>query len=81
MKQKDIVLILVVAFVSGVLSFVLANLLFGGEKSYNLKAPTIDAISADFKQPNTTYFNSNALNPTKNIVIGDSTNNQPFKSN
>jgi len=81
MKQKDIMIIIVVAFASGILSFVLANFLFGGEKSYKLTAPKIEPISADFKQPDQQYFNKDALNPTKNIVIGDSTNNQPFKAN
>ncbi len=81
MKQKDIVIIVAVAVVSGIFSYVIANALFGGQKSYKLTAPTIAPISAEFKQPDTAYFNSNSLNPTKNITIGDSTNNQPFKSN
>jgi hypothetical protein len=81
MKQKDIIVIIVVVFVSGVLSFVIAKTLFGGEKKYKLTAPTVDAISSEFKQPDTAYFNKDSLNPTKNITIGDSTNNTPFKSN
>ena len=80
MKQKDILLIAVIAIVAGVFSFVVANFFFGGEKAYKLTAPTVEPITQDFTLPDKTVFNTNALNPTKNITIGDSTNNTPFKS-
>lgn len=78
MKQKDIAIIVVVTIVAGVFSFLIANMLFGGDKAYKLTAPTVDTITADFKQPDPTYFNSNSLNPTKDITIGGSTNTTPF---
>ncbi len=78
MKQKDVLLIVVIAVVAGVFSLVIANFFFGGEKAYNLKAPTVEPITAEFTLPSEQVFNKSALNPTKNIVIGDSTNKQPF---
>jgi hypothetical protein len=78
MKQKDILLVVVIAVVAGIFSLVVANFFFGGEKAYTLKAPTVEPISAEFVLPNEEVFNAQALNPTKNITIGDSTNNQPF---
>ena len=81
MKQKDLIIIVAVAVVAGIFSYVIANFIFGGEKSYKLTAPTVQPITAEFKQPDQAYFNTNSLNPTKNITIGDSTNNQPFKTN
>jgi hypothetical protein len=80
MKQKDVVIIIGTAAVAGTISLVIANFLFGGAKSYKLTAPTVDAISSDFKLPDDTYFNKGSLNPTKNITIGDSTNTTPFKT-
>lgn len=81
MKQKDILTIIIVAVISGFASFMIANALFGGSKSYKLTAPTVDKISPELTPPNTAYFNKDALNPTRNITIGDSTNTQPFKAN
>lgn len=78
MKQKDIVIIIAVAGIAAILSFVLANFLFGGKKSANLTSPKVDAINANFTLPSTQYFNKNALDPTVNITIGGSTNNTPF---
>ncbi len=77
MKQKDIALIIIVVFVTGVASFFLSGLLF---KSNNLqeKVDTVAPISADLKQPDEKYFNSDSINPTQLIRIGDNTNNQPF---
>jgi flagellar basal body-associated protein FliL len=78
MKQKDIAIIIVVAGVAAIISFVLANYLFGGKNSANLKSPTVDVISAEFILPPTQFFNKNSLDPTKNITIGDSSNTSPF---
>lgn len=80
MKQKDILLIAVIAIVAGLFSFLAANFFFGGEKAYKLTAPTIEPITQEFNLPDTTVYNNTALNPTKTITIGDSTNNTPFKS-
>jgi flagellar basal body-associated protein FliL len=79
MKQKDILLIVVIAIVAGVISIVAANLLFGGENKYDQKAPEVNEISSEFKQPNEKYYNDKSLNPTKDIKIGDDTNDKPFE--
>lgn len=78
MKQKDIIVIVAIAIVSAIFSYVMANFIFGGEKAYKLTAPTVDPISAEFKLPDERYFNKDSLNPTKDITIGDSSNSAPF---
>lgn len=79
MKRNDILIVVVVGIVTGVISILLANVLFGGGKRYTLTAPAVEPISADFPKPDERYFNSYALNPTKNITIGDSNNKDPFR--
>jgi ABC-type phosphate/phosphonate transport system permease subunit len=78
MKQKDVALIIVIAFVSAVLSIILSNLLFGS-KSRNLKAEQVDKISSQFIQPDKKYFNADAFDPTRTIRIGDGSNSTPFQ--
>lgn len=80
MKQKDILLIVVIVLVSGTLSFVLSKYLFTIPKSRQTKVEIVQPISSSFQQPDTRYFNANAVDPTKNITIGDSQNSQPFNS-
>lgn len=81
MKQKDIAMIIIVAFVSAVIAFVVSNWLFGGQKSGEQTAEVIDVISGDFSQPPEKYFNANSVNPTKLIEIGGETNPNPFGNN
>lgn len=74
MKRKDLTIIIAVAVIAGLFSFVISSLLFGGEKAYNLKAPQVEPISTEFTSPSSKYFNDNAINPTVDIEIGDTTN-------
>lgn len=80
MKQKDIILIVAVVLISGTFSLLLSKFLFTVPKNRQTKVEVVQAISADFPQPDTRYFNSNAIDPTKNITIGDSQNTQPFNN-
>lgn len=78
MKQKDIVLICVVVFISGIFSLVVSNMLISPPKNRQESVPIVEPISADFKKPDQTYFNASSIDPTRIIKIGDNNNNQPF---
>lgn len=77
MKQKDIALILVISFMSAVLSLVVSNFLFKSNQK-NLDSHVVTAITKDFPEPDKKYFNENSINPTQTIQIGSNTNQQPF---
>ncbi len=74
MKKKDITVIVAIAIMSGIFSMVISSLIFGGSKAYNLKAPKVEPISAEFNSPSTRYFNDNSINPTVDIQIGGNNN-------
>lgn len=78
MKQKDIIVIIVVGFFSVVISFVLSAKLFDSPKNRNTEVEIVQKISPEFLTPDPKYFNDKSLNPTKLIQIGDSANPQPF---
>ncbi len=78
MKQKDVALIFVVGFVALLLGIFLSKALFNSEDSKKLKADIVTAISSDFVQPDKKYFNSNAIDPTQIIRIGENANQKPF---
>lgn len=80
MKKNDITVIAISAIIASVFSIILSQVLFGAS-SKNLTAEKVDAISADFNKPDpktSTIFNSQAIDPTRLIKIGDTTNNNPF---
>lgn len=77
MKQKDLALIIVVAFVAGALSLLVSKF-FISSGSKNLQAQVVQPISTDFQKPDERVFNDKAINPTQLIQIGNSSNSQPF---
>jgi hypothetical protein len=80
MKQKDLMLIIVVVFISAVLSFVLSNAVISSPKSRQQKVEVVEKITPDFPQPDHKYFNSESIDPTLLIRIGDNTNTTPFNN-
>lgn len=79
MKQKDLALILVIVFISAVLSYVVSNALIASPKNRQQQAEVVQPISSQFKNPDRKYFNKEAFNPTKTIQVGDNNNPDPFK--
>lgn len=76
MKQKDIVLVIVVAFVAGVLSLVVSRFLFASPQSRQQTAEVVDVITPSFPTPPPKYFNGSSVNPSQPISIGTGNNSQ-----
>jgi len=81
MKKNDIALIVLIVSVSLVGTYFLAKAIFGEPQSRAAKAEVVEPISAELQQPSGAIFNKNAINPTVNIEIGNSANQQPFGGN
>ena len=80
MKQKDFALILVIAFVAAIISIFVSKIIFVPPKNRQQQVEVVQAITENFPQPDTKYFNNKAFDPTKTITIGDGTNAQPFSN-
>ncbi len=78
MKQKDLLLILVIVFISAIFSFIISKALIVSPKARQQQAEVVQVITADFPQPDHRFFNSDAFDPTKLITIGQSGNADPF---
>jgi len=76
-KQQDVAMIIVIVFISGILSFFASNKLISPPK-HNLKAPVVQPISSEFNTPSQKYFNDQSINPTQIIHIRDNTNQTPL---
>lgn len=80
MKQKDIALIIVVCFISAVLSFIISMKVFVTPANRQQSVPVIDAIDGSFTKPSSKYFNDQSINPTQQIHVTDNANQNPFKA-
>ncbi len=74
MKKSDIAMIILIASVSVMVAFFIANSLpFLKLDPKGVKIKTVDKIIVDDKlEPDKTIFNADAINPTIKTVIGGS---------
>lgn len=80
MKQKDIALIIVVVFISAIISLFVSKAIFAPPKNRQQEVEVVQPITADFPKPDSKYFNSQAFDPTQLITIGQNANPDPFSS-
>lgn len=80
MKQKDIAVVIAVAFVSALLSFFLSSRIFVTPENRQQKVEVVDVINPEFDQPDSAYFNAQSINPARASQLGGTTNQTPFNS-
>jgi hypothetical protein len=80
-KQQDIATILLVIGFSAVVSLFVSKAIFAPPKNRQQSIQQVQAITSDFPMPSAKYFNSQALDPTKPITVGQNVNNNPFNNN
>lgn len=84
MKQKDVVLIVAVAVITGLISMILSGLFFNPPKK-DSKVPVVDDFTTslpDIKNDPSysNFLNEQALNPAQPVQIGPAGNTVPFNS-
>jgi len=80
MKQKDFALIGVVVIFSAVFGFIVSNWLFSKPQNREQTAEVVDVITPEFPELPPKYYNSNSINPTQLIQIGNANNPNPFNT-
>jgi len=71
MKKTDIAMIILIAGVSVLVAFFVANQIpFLKLDTTGVKAPTTVLIESDITEPSTEVFNADSINPTVQTVIG-----------
>lgn len=76
MKKSDIAMIVLIASVSVLAAYFVANALLGGKKSESVNVKVADPISAQVSDPDPTVFNKNAINPTVEVILGQGSSPQ-----
>jgi hypothetical protein len=71
MKRSDIAMIILIASISALIAYFVADSVIGDVQEETVKVKTADPITADVEKPDPTVFNSNAINPTVEVIIGD----------
>lgn len=69
MKKTDIVMIVLIASVSVMISFFVAKSIFGDVNTGTAKVKTMDKIDSSIVEPSADVFNKNAINPAVQVQI------------
>ena len=77
MKQKDIAAIIIIAALSGLVSFFISGKIFVTPANRQQQVEVVDKLTSDFGTPDPRFFNKDSINPTTNTQLG-STNSTPF---
>jgi hypothetical protein len=78
MKTKDIPLLLVIGFISAVLSVLISSNFIATEETRSQEVEVVQPIVADFPEPDEAFFNKDSVNSTQLIKIGEGANQSPF---
>lgn len=70
MKKSDIAMIILIASISVLIAYFVAKAVLGDVRNESVKVKTTERISTDITKPDTTIFNSSAINPTVEVIIG-----------
>jgi hypothetical protein len=70
MKKSDIAMIILIASVSMLVAYFVANSILGDTQSQSVMVKTAEPISTTVDEPDPTVFNPNAINPTVEVIIG-----------
>lgn len=80
MKQKDIALIIIIVFISAIISLFASKLIFVSPANRQQQVEVVQPITSSFSQPDSAYFNSSAFDPTQPITVTQNANPDPFSS-
>jgi len=71
MKKSDIAMIILIASISVMVAYFVAKAIVGDTASEAVTVKTTDEISTDVEKPDPGIFNTKAINPTVQVIIGD----------
>lgn len=63
-------MIILIASVSMLIAYFVAKAVIGNVQGQTVKVKTAESISKDVVQPDSTVFNTSAINPTVEVIIG-----------
>lgn len=79
MKKSDIAMIILIASISVLVAYFVGKSFIGDVRSTSVKVKTADSISSTITQPDPAIFNSQAINPTVEVIIGGDTQPKPVQ--
>ena len=78
MKKSDWALVILIVAIAGIASYFVVNAFLPAPNKDPQTVPTADPITTTVAAPSDQIFNTDAINPTVRVTIGDQSNQPPF---
>ncbi len=78
MKKADIAMIILIASISALIAYFVAESVIGSPKQSDVTVKTAEPISSEVSDPDSSIFNKDAINPTVERRTGQSSDSLPF---
>jgi hypothetical protein len=78
MKQDDIVLVIGTMIASAIFAILVTATPILGSTAKNQDVTVVSTINTSFQPPSSKYLNTNSIDPTLLVKIGDNSNTTPF---
>lgn len=80
MKQKDILVVIVVIVFSVIVSYLVAAKFISTPSNRQQNVQQVGSISSQFSTPSSKYFNDGSIDPSELVQTGNQQNQTPFGS-
>lgn len=70
MKNTDIAAVILIASLSMLAAYFIADAVIGRPDAESVKVRTVDSLTSDVTPPDPSVFNKDAINPTVEVIIG-----------
>lgn len=70
MKKSDIAMIILIASISVLVAYFVAKAVIGDVQDQSVKVKTAEPITSEVAEPDKRVFNTDAVNPTVEVIIG-----------
>jgi hypothetical protein len=80
MKQQDIALIVVIAFIAAVVAFFVSSKVFVTPANRQQQVKIVNVIDSNFQSASNKYFNKSSIDPYQEVKTGSNNNQHPFNS-
>jgi len=70
MKKSDIAMIILIASISVLVAYFVAKAVVGDVQDQSVKVKTAEPITSEVAEPDKKVFNTDAINPTVEVIIG-----------
>lgn len=78
MKKSDWAAIILIVAIVGIASYFIVNAIMPTPSEAPQSVPIATKITSDIVEPSKEIFNSDAINPTVRITIGNQSDERPF---